>query len=258
MDYDHSEFQAQARHVASEIRKVRVRSPRSAAHGAIGGAIIVVVGLLLLLNNLGILHVRDIWDFWPLILVVFGVARIVKSCSPASIVWGSVVAGLGVLLFLDNLSMFRLNFNFVWPVILIGLGLTKLMSAQQRQRQLATGGVDMRSSSSSTLVAVFSGGKRRITTPDFRGVDVLALYGGFEVDLRGSRIEVDEAVIDVNVMFGGVKIIVPDNWIVNVKGFGMFGAFEDKTIPPRIDPNVKPQHLIVTGVSIFGGTSIRN
>jgi predicted membrane protein len=243
MDYDQSEL--------------RVRRPRSASHGAIGGAIIVVVGLLLLLNNLGILHVRDIWDFWPLILVVFGVARIVKSCSPAGIIWGSVVAGLGVLLFLDNLSMVRLNFNFVWPVILIGLGLTKLMSAQQRQRQLATGGVALHSSSS-TLAAVFSGGKRRITTPDFRGVDVLALYGGFEVDLRGSRIEVDEAVIDVNVMFGGVKIMVPDNWIVTVKGFGMFGSFEDKTIPPRIDPNVKPQHLIITGVSIFGGTSIRN
>jgi predicted membrane protein len=242
MDYDRSEL--------------RVRRPRSATHGAVGGGIIVIVGLLLLLNNLGILHVRDIWDFWPLILVVFGIAKIVKSCSPAHVIWGSVLAGVGALLFLDNLSMFHLDFNFVWPLVLIGFGLTKLWSAHDRQRLRTAGGVDLHTSS--MMMAVFSGGKRRITTPDFRGVDVLALFGGFEVDLRGSRIEVDQAVIDVNAMFGGVKIRVPENWTVTVQGFGMFGAFEDKSIPPRIDPNVKPQHLIITGVSIFGGTSICN
>jgi len=243
MEYDRSEFRLPRRH-------------RSGPQGVVGGAIIVIVGLLLLLNNLHILHVRDMWDFWPLILVVFGVAKIVKSCSPAHVVWGSVLAGVGALLFLDNLSMFHLDFNFVWPIVLIAFGLTKLWSVQGRQRVRVAGGPEM--SASSTLAAVFSGGKRRITTPDFRGVDVLALFGGFEVDLRGSRIEVDQAVIDVNAMFGGVKIRVPDNWTVTVEGFGMFGAFEDKTIPPRVDPNVKPQRLIITGVSIFGGTSICN
>jgi len=243
MEYDRSEIRLRRRY-------------RSGPQGVVGGGIIVVVGLLLLLNNLGILHIRDIWDFWPLILVVFGVAKIVKSCSPAHVLWGSVLAGVGALLLLDNLSMFHLNFNFVWPILLIAFGLTKLLSAQSRQRFRTAGGPEM--SPSSTLAAVFSGGKRRITTPDFRGVDILALFGGFEVDLRGSRIEVDQAVIDVNAMFGGVKVVVPDNWTVTVQGFGMFGAFEDKTIPPRVDPNVKPQHLIITGVCIFGGTSICN
>lgn len=243
MEYDRSELPLRRRY-------------RSGPQGVVGGAIIVVVGLLLLLNNLHILHVRDIWDFWPLILVVFGVAKIVKSCSPAHILWGSVLAGVGALLLLDNLSMFHLNFNFVWPILLIAFGLTKLLSAQGRQRVRTAGGPDL--SASPMLAAVFSGGKRRIATPDFRGVDVLALFGGFEVDLRGSRIEIDQAVIDVNAMFGGVKIRVPDNWTVTVQGFGMFGAFEDKTIPPRVDPNVKAQHLIITGVSIFGGTSICN
>jgi predicted membrane protein len=246
MDYDRSELRFRRRH-------------RSAAQGVVGGAVVVVVGLLLLLNNMHIIRVRDFWDFWPLILVVFGLARIVESRTPASLVWGGLVASAGGVLFLENLNLVTLDFSFIWPLVLIAFGLTLLWKALDRQRLLASGGADTSSpSSSSSLAAVFSGGKRRMTTPDFRGLDVLALFGGFEVDLRESRIEVDQAVIDVNAMFGGVKLLVPYNWTVTVKGFGMFGAFEDKTVPPRADPGSKPQHLVVTGVSIFGGTVVQN
>ncbi|HME08830.1 MAG TPA: DUF5668 domain-containing protein [Bryobacteraceae bacterium] len=250
MEYDRSELRLRRRH-------------RSGAQGVVGGGIIVVVGLLLLLNNMHIIRVRDLWDFWPLILVVFGLARIVESCSPASYIWGGIVAAVGALLFLDNLDLVHFSFDFVWPVVLICFGLLMLSKAMVRQRLRAggaaggaAGGVD--TSGSANLAAVFSGAQRRMTTPDFRGVDILALFGGVEVDLRGSRIEVDQAIIDVNAMFGGVKVMVPDTWNVTVKGFGMFGAFDDKTIPPRIDPNVKTQQLLVTGVSIFGGTVVRN
>jgi predicted membrane protein len=244
MEYDRSELRVRRRH-------------RSGAQGVVGGAIVVVVGLLLLLNNMHIIRVRDVWDFWPLILVVFGLARIVESRCPSSLVFGGLVASVGGVLFLENLNLITLNFNFIWPLCLIGFGITMLWKALDRQRLLATpGGADI--SSSSSLAAVFSGGKRRMTTPDFRGLDVLALFGGFEVDLRDSRIEVDQAVIDVNAIFGGVKLMVPYNWTVTVKGFGMFGAFEDKTVPPRTDAGTKPQHLVVTGVSIFGGTVVQN
>jgi len=232
------------------------RRHRSAAQGVVGGGIVVVVGLLLLLNNMHIIRVRELWDFWPLILVVFGLARIVESCNPAGYIWGGLVAAVGAVLFLDNLGFISFSFEFLWPLILIGFGLTMLMKALDRQRLRAAGGVDH--SPSSTLAAVFSGLQRRMNSPDFRGLDILALFGGVEVDLRGSRIEVDQATIDVNAMFGGVKLMVPDTWNVTVKGFGMFGAFDDKTIPPRVDPNVKTQQLVVTGVNIFGGTTVKN
>ena len=251
------------------------RRHRSAAQGVVAGGIIVVVGMLLLLNNMHIIRMRDAWDFWPLILVVFGFARIFESRSPSSLnkIWGGIMAGAGVLLLLDNLNMFSLNVNFVWPLVLIGFGVVMLLKALDRQRLRSTAGAMgtdgtaagptlgerfTDTSRSSTLAAVFSGGKRRITTPDFRGMDLLALFGGLELDLRGARVEVDQAVIDVNAMFGGVKITVPDNWTVDVKGFGMFGAFEDKTIPARLEPNVKTQHLVVTGVCIFGGAVVCN
>ena len=42
---------------------------------AIGGSIIVLLGIVLLLGNLGMLP-TDVWKYWPLILVFLGVAII--------------------------------------------------------------------------------------------------------------------------------------------------------------------------------------
>jgi hypothetical protein len=58
-------------------------------------------------------------------------------------------------------------------------------------------------------------------------------------------------------MFGGIDIRVPETWAVTVRGTGVFGGYEDKTIEPRpTDP--KPPHLIITGVALFGGVTVKN
>lgn len=42
---------------------------------AIGGSIVVLLGIVLLLYNLGMIP-TDIWKYWPLILVFLGIAII--------------------------------------------------------------------------------------------------------------------------------------------------------------------------------------
>jgi hypothetical protein len=64
--------------------------------------------------------------------------------------------------------------------------------------------------------------------------------------------------LDINSIFGGVELIVPENWRIAVRGVGIFGAFEDKTIPPRPDVGVVLPELVVTGSAIFGGATVRN
>jgi hypothetical protein len=111
--------------------------------------------------------------------------------------------------------------------------------------------------SSSNLFAIFGGGKRRISG-EFKGIDALALFGGYEIDLRNATMTVDEAVINANAMFGGFEIKVPDTWSVQTEVTGIFGGHEDKTHQPdsRLVPN--PKRLIVKGVTIFGGLSVKN
>ena len=50
-------------------------------------------------------------------------------------------------------------------------------------------------------------------------------FGGFELDLRQADIEGAEAVIEVNALFGGGEIKVPETWHVVVSGMGIFGGY---------------------------------
>ena len=230
----------------------------SAASGIIFGGLIVAIGLFLLLDNLHIIRARDVWQFWPLILVAFGLARIVESRSPARLLWGGLIAGVGALLFLDNLELLPpfLDFNVIWPVVLIAFGGSMLFRAVERRKYLES--VPGTDDPGGSWVAIFSGGKRRIDSGEFRHADVLAIFGGFQVDLRGAIIPVEEAVIDVNALFGGVEIRVPETWTVLPKCIGVFGGIDDKTIPPKLEPGAKVQRLVITGAAVFGGVSIRN
>ncbi len=60
-----------------------------------GGAIVVAIGCLLLLDNLGIVRFHDVWRYWPALVVAFGVSRIVDSREPGGWIWGGIVALAG-------------------------------------------------------------------------------------------------------------------------------------------------------------------
>ena len=239
----------------AERREAR-RAGRSRSGGIVFGAVIVAAGLILLLDNLGILHAHDVWKYWPVALIAAGVARIVESRRPGALVWGGVMAGVGALLLLDRLNILDFDARLFWPLIIIGVGVTMLLRSLDRNGAAFTNP----GSSDSTigLYGVFAGGKRRVESHNFQGGDILALFSGYQVDLRGAKIGGPQAVIDVNSIFGGVEIFVPADWRVTTKGIGIFGNFEDKTLPTRTVEGVATPELVVTGCSVFGGATIRN
>ena len=106
------------------------RNFRLAALGTTAGGVIVVTGVLLLLNNLHIVPVRELWTFWPLIPVVLGLAHVADSRTPSSLVWGGLAAAIGALVFLDNLQLLTIDFSSVWPMIVVAFGITMFWKAQ--------------------------------------------------------------------------------------------------------------------------------
>ena len=220
------------------------------------GGFIVLAGVFLLLDNMGIVRVDHIWRYWPVFLIGLGLSRILSSSGIQSKVWGAAVVGGGVLFLLDNLGLFYLNFNLVWPVAVIGFGLSMLWRAVGRPGPAEQCGVTTKPDVN--LVGIFSGGRRRIDSQEFRGCDVFTLCGGFEIDLRNATLANGKAVIDINAIFGGVEVRVPETWSVLMKGVGIFGGFEDKTMPPKAGETVAGPELTVTGAAIFGGASVRN
>jgi predicted membrane protein len=232
------------------------RRHHSPASGLFFGGVIVAIGLLLLLDNMHIIRMRDVWQYWPLLLVVFGLSRIVECHTPSSLIWGGLVALIGGLIFLDNLYPGMINFNFIWPLIIIAFGLTLLWKALERRKSLD--GVDVSTDPSTSMMAIFGGTQRKIAAQDFKGGDALAIFGGLELDLRGAKMAGDRAVLDVNATFGGVELRVPESWHVEVKTVAVFGGVDDKTIPPKSDPNTPAPCLVLTGTTVFGGVSVRN
>lgn len=243
--------------------RMRNRRYHSGGSGLVIGAIIVLVGLALLLDNMGIVRFHDLWQYWPVLLIVYGVSRILTCQAVASLVWGGAVALIGALILLDNLDIITFNFDFIWPLAIIAFGLTMLVKAFDRRKYLegtAAASKDAppaKSESVANIVAIFSGARRVFDSPDFRGGEVVAIFGGVRIDLRHANI-VDKAVLDITAVFGGVELRVPETWNVQTKGVGIFGGFDDKTIHPKPDPNTKTPQLIITGSTVFGGMSVSN
>lgn len=235
----------------------------SPASGFVVGAIIVAIGTLMLLDNLGIVRAVDFWDYVPLILVALGAAKILQSQGrPAPTLFGVILATAGTLWFLNNIDVLRIDHRLIAPVLIIGLGLLFLARALERQREIASAdpaSVPAQASDPGqvNLWTVFGGHKRVLETNDFRAGDLFAVFGGIDLDLRRSGMT-QNAVIDANAIFGGIEIRVPLNWTVDVHGNGIFGGYEDKTIHPAPDPNMPVFKLTVTGFAIFGGISVSN
>ena len=107
-------------------------------------------------------------------------------------------------------------------------------------------------------IAIFGGFKRRFTAKNFRGGSVMAVMGGYEIDLRQAGIEGDSATIDATSIMGGGEIKVPDNWRISIDGIGLFGAYVDETHQLPATDATPQKHLIVKGIAFMGGVVIKN
>jgi len=224
------------------------------------GSILTLVGVALLLDNLGYLEFRDIWRFWPLILIAMGAGRILASRRPSGWIWGGLFMLAGALFLGKNLGYlnFHIDARVIGPLLLIGFGLMMLVRALERSHY-KDGEACATNVSERTLheYAVFTGTKRRVSS-QFEGGDLFAMFGGIDIDMRDAVMEASTANLDIQAMFGGVELRVPESWIVDLRGLALFGGYDDKTVPPRIEEGKIPPRLIITGHAVFGGISIRN
>lgn len=272
--------------------RARWNRDRFRAHGGlVGGVILAGIGVLLLLQNLGIPYFDDLERYWPVILIVVGIAHAARSIGMGGRIWGAAVFLAGLLFLLNNFNIIRGDvWRFVWPGVLILIGLGMLARSIDRHMSgnpvggfapgatgaAARGFADdlksrivsdasaagkYRTSNSANHLsewAIFSGGRRRLETQDFQGGEVFAMFGGLEIDMRRAASTRDEIVIEANAIFGGIELRVPEAWSVTVRGAGIFGGYEDKTMDSRVTTDTKQPHLIINGFAVFGGVTIQN
>jgi hypothetical protein len=223
---------------------------------------LIGIGALFLLDNFHLLHNLNPFDFWPVILIVIGALKLSEAPRTGHFTSGAVLVGIGGLLLAGNTGLLPIDSIWqLWPLGLIALGILLLIDRMTFHERLDSwqGRFDSTATDPSgdlKLAAVFSGGKRKIASNDFRGGSIQAVFGGYDLDLRSAVIRGDSAVIKVDVAFGGVEMKIPEGWNALVEGSGVFGGFSDETHHPVITPETK--RLIVKGAAVFGGVVVKN
>src|SRR5580704_14013787 len=114
------------RHAMRRRQRMQNPGPRH----AIMGAVLLVVGIVFLLTNLGVIYPEDVHTYWPVILVVFGIAHAVLARDNGRRLGGGAVALGGLVLLASNLGYIHGNiWQLLWPVFLIFMGISFLLRA---------------------------------------------------------------------------------------------------------------------------------
>lgn len=229
--------------------------------------ILIAVGTLFFLNNLNIIRFHDIFVYWPVALIAWGIFKVVDQPEPKNKVVGGILIGIGGVLLMGNLGIPHMGWGDLWPLILIAVGVL-MLTDRLSGSGMGWGAGFSRPKDWGDKVnwrrnklhesAVFGGGKRVITDADFQGGNVDSVFSGFEIDLRGATMLRDSAVLKVDAVFGGAEIKVPAAWEVEIRGSGVFGGFVDQTQHPDRNLNPNPKRLIVKGDAVFGGVTVKN
>jgi len=215
------------------------------------GLAIIAAGVLLLLENLGFITGIDVWDFWPVILILVGVSLLGRAGQNRQPLSGVILIVIGLLFLFDNLDIIPYGIGDFWPIVLILIGLLVVKNAVWSGTGRSPSGNDF-----INLSFVLGGGDFKFNTDNLKGGKVDAIMGGGNIDLTGAEIQDDEIFINTFAMWGGIEIRVPQHWQVNVQGSPLLGAMENKT---TFAASGKPaKKLTIKGTAIMGGVEIKN
>jgi hypothetical protein len=209
----------------------------------------LAAGVLLALDRFTQVDIGPLWRFWPLVLVAFGLSRILQPGEGRG--GGLIPLGIGIWLLGNNFGWWYLRFNDIVPflVILVGLLILGRMfkgsSCTGSQRGMDEARVD---------AFAMMGLSRRVTNSQaFKGGGATAIMGACEIDLRQAALGEGGAVIDCFAMWGGIQIAVPEGWSVSLEGMPIMGSFEDRTVQSSFG---SPNRLVIRGAAIMGSVQV--
>jgi predicted membrane protein len=227
------------------------------------GIILMLAGSLLLLETFDITSypIRNYIFNWKTLLIGIGVVIIATKDRATS---GYVLIGLGIIFWLPSFINYSISLSQVFlPALLIAIGviiITKRGEKMKRNTYHTKEGEPYSNNPNNDYlndISILGGGTKVVQSKNFKGGNITAIFGGSDFSLKDAELSEEGSVIDVFTMFGGSKLIIPDNWVVKSDMFSIFGGFNDKrTIKPE-----KADHnniLYLKGAVIFGGIEIKS
>jgi len=229
------------------------------------GVFILIIGVAALLKTT-LTDFPD-WIFsWQMLLIAFGVFIGLRHNfrGPS---WLILILIGGI--FLINEIYPEISFRrYMWPVAIIVVGLFIILRPRRGWKfdpnkktegasdSFFTEDIDYSKEDFVDSTSIFGGSKKIIISKNFKGGDLVNIFGGNELDLSQADFT-GVAVIEITTIFGGTKLLVPSNWSVKSEAVTIFGGIEDKRRMQTITENPE-KTLLLRGTVIFGGIDIKS
>lgn len=218
--------------------------------GIVLGGILILCGIVYLLGSFGIADVTVSLDgWWTLFIIVPCLSGLISGEDKIGSLLGLAV---GVMLFLAARGVFA--YDVIWkaavPLILILIGVKVILKAVCGKSEDAVQTVSEGEEKMAAFTAkVFDYGEE-----EFRAAKVAAVFGGANCNLTNTKIA-DGSHLDLCCVFGGAEVQLPEDVVVKVNAFCLFGGISDKR---RVKPEAgSGRTLVINGFCLFGGADIK-
>ncbi|OEH85350.1 hypothetical protein BHU72_04455 [Desulfuribacillus stibiiarsenatis] len=182
------------------------------------GLIVLGLGVLLLLKNLGFIEIsigQFFADFWPIILMIWGFQLLLRGKGNGFPFTGIILIAIGAILLGNKRGWYEIDlssiFPFIWPVILILAGISLLRGPK---------------SFGNSNVAFMGGFEKKKEQWKLEDGDFWAVMGGIELDVRKAILDKSEYQLNCTAIMGGIKITVPRDVTVICEGSAILGGVE--------------------------------
>ena len=224
------------------------------------GVALVALGVILGLNAMEITNIDLFFEgWWTLFLIIPGLIGLFTERDKTG---NLIVISIGVFLLLA--SQDRIGYDLMWK-LLLGLtvtifGLSLIFKGLFKRKPKRTKRFDEEPAPTTAtteenekIVSCFSDRKVDYAGREFRGVELVSVFGDIVCDLRFA-IFTKDAVIKTNVVFGDVTILLPANLNVKVSTNSVFGDVTDNSAG---SDQMFPITLTVEGNCCFGDIEIK-
>ena len=231
------------------------------------GVSLALLGVVLTLDNLGFVEAQEVLRFWPVVPILVGGVYVVQGHALRDWLVGTGWMAVGTAFLLRNLDVFHFDLVDFLPLLLVGIGL-RFMFGRRRPNTPGPAqpspppGVSSNapatpwSSGQSHVLRVFAilYGVDRRHRGALAHVEVSAVMGGCDIDLREATPSSDPLVVQVFAMWGGIDIRVPAGWLIQNEAWPILGGVVDNTTTPAVSTH----RVIVRGNAFMGGVEIKN
>ena len=182
------------------------------------GIVLMFLGLFLIADLADIIpwRMRDFLFTWQALLIFLGLIFLSNRENKGT---GIILIAIGSFFLLPRIIDVPYYWrSLFWPSLLIVLGLVVIFSGRRHgaasvfgHRRQATGDDVL------DEVSVFGGGDKIVNSQQFKGGKVTHIFGGSKIDFTQAQLAPGKHYLELVLIFGGTKLIIPEGWDVKLE-----------------------------------------